>query len=35
MPRSKRSTLVNPQLWAMSVDLDDHGDMVPGRGVTR
>ena len=29
-----RSTCCRPQLWAMSVALEDRGEMVPGRGVT-
>ncbi len=29
-----RAILVKPQMWAMSVALDDHGDSVPGRGAT-
>ena len=34
MPRSKRVILAKPQLWAISVDFDDQGEIVPGRGVT-
>ena len=34
MPRSMRRTAVNPQTWAMSVALLDHGDTVPDRGTT-
>ena len=33
-PRSMRLIFFSPQLWTMSVALLDHGDMVPGRGVT-
>ena len=29
-----RITFDKPQLWAMSVALDDHGDTVPKRGST-
>jgi hypothetical protein len=35
MPRSMRLTLSRPQLWATSVALDDHGEMVPMRGTTK
>ena len=34
VPRSTRRTECNPQLRAMSVAFDDHGDSVPIRGVT-
>ena len=35
MPRSMRSIWAKPQLWAMSVAFDAHGEMVPMRGVIR
>ena len=35
MPRSMRSTPSRPQLWAMSVALDDQGEIVPMRGVIK
>ena len=35
MPRSILRTPPSPQLRAMSVALDDHGEMVPSRGTTR
>ena len=34
MPRSMRATADRPQLRAMSVAFDDHGEIVPGRGTT-
>src|SRR5579871_3292347 len=34
MPRSMRCTASSPQTCAMSVALLDHGEIVPGRGVT-
>jgi hypothetical protein len=34
MTRSMRLTAARPQMWAMSVALEDHGEMVPGRGAT-
>jgi hypothetical protein len=34
-PRSMRSTASRPLFAAMSVAFDDHGEMVPTRGVTR
>ena len=33
-PRSMRRTAASPQLRAMSVAFDDHGEIVPGRGTT-
>jgi len=33
-PRSRRTTFFRPQLCAMSVALEDHGDTVPKRGRT-
>ena len=33
-PRSIRVTFVSPQMCAMSVAFEDHGDIVPGRGAT-
>ena len=35
MPRSMRSMWVKPQLCAMLVALDDHGEIVPMRGVIK
>ena len=35
MPRSMRSMCAKPQLCAMSVALDDHGEIVPMRGVIK
>ena len=35
MPRSMRSTPSKPQLCTMSVALDDQGEIVPMRGVTK
>ena len=35
MPRSIRSMCAKPQLWAMLVALDDHGEIVPMRGVIK
>ena len=35
MPRSMRSMSLKPQLWAMSVAFDAHGEMVPMRGVIK
>jgi hypothetical protein len=34
MPRSMRCTWVRPQLWAISVALLAHGEIVPKRGIT-
>lgn len=34
LPLSSRRTLARVQLWAMSVALEDHGEMVPSRGRT-
>ena len=33
-PRSMRATAPSPQLRAMSVAFDDHGEIVPRRGTT-
>jgi hypothetical protein len=32
--RSIRVTAVSPEVWAMSVAFDDHGEIVPRRGTT-
>ena len=34
MPRSIRLIDINPQRWAISVALLDHGEIVPERGTT-
>ena len=34
VPRSMRTILSKPHWWAMSVAFDDHGEIVPRRGVT-
>ena len=34
MPRSTRAMPFSPQLRKMSVAFDDHGEIVPFRGVT-